>query len=192
MEKQKGQTLIEMLIVLALFGSIGAIGISTAQSVQRRVALSGATSELRATIMYVRAMAIARDRNVAIRFRADDRAWTWTVYEDGDGDGVRNDDISKGKDPQVLAVKRFQYGPAGIGLPSGKVPDPMANNQPLSLRSPVRFNTSMLCSFTRQGEVTNGSVVLSDGSNATIVRVHGTSGRIQVLRWNGTEWKTGV
>jgi len=47
-------------------------------------------------------------------------------------------------------------------------------------------------SFSRNGEVTNGSVVLSDGTHANIVRVHGTSGRIQVLRWNGNVWKTGV
>jgi hypothetical protein len=105
---------------------------------------------------------------------------------------VRNDDINKGTDREIIPPRNFQHGPAGIGLPSGKVPDPMAPGQTLGARSPVRFNTSMLCSFTRQGEVTNGSVVVSDGTNATIVRVHGTTGRIQVWRWNGNGWRAGV
>jgi type II secretory pathway pseudopilin PulG len=192
MEKQQGQSLSELVIVLAMMGTIFGVGIPAVQSIQRSVALSSATSELRGTIMYVRTLAIARDRNIAIRFRAEETAWTWTVYEDGDGDGVRNDDINKGKDRQILPPSRFLFRPAGIGLPRGTVPDPMADGKPLGLRSPVRFNASMLCSFTRKGEVTNGSVVLSDGSNATIVRVHGTSGRIQVLRWNGSTWKSGV
>jgi hypothetical protein len=34
--------------------------------------------------------------------------------------------------------------------------------------------------------------VLTDGTNATIVRVVGTTGRIQVLRWNGNGWRVGV
>ena len=192
MHKQKGQSLVELTIVLTLIGGVSAIGMSAIDSVKRRVALNSATSELRATIAYVRTLAVTRDRNVAIRFRQDNTAWTWTVYEDGDGDGVRNDDIAKGKDRQVFPPRRFQYGPAGIGLPTIPVPDPLAGGQPLGTRSPVRFNTSMLCSFSRNGEVTNGSVVLSDGTLANIVRVHGTSGRIQVLRWNGNVWKTGV
>lgn len=192
MEKQNGQSLSELVIVLAVLGTVMGVGLPAVQSMQRAVALNSATSELRGTIMYVRAMAIARDRNIAIRFRAEERGWTWTAYEDGDGDGVRNDDISTGKDRRILPTARFLFGPAGIGLPEGKVPDPLAGGKPLALRAPVRFNSSMLCSFTRRGEVTNGSVVLSDGRNATIVRVHGTSGRVQVLRWNGTGWKSGV
>src|SRR5687768_418441 len=126
MENQKGQSLIELIVVVALVGGVSVIGMNAIDSVQKRIALNSATSEVRATIQYVRMLAIARDRNVAIRFRAEERAWTWTVYEDGDGDGVRNDDINTGKDREIIAARNFQFGPAGIGLPSGKVSDPMA------------------------------------------------------------------
>ncbi|MEO8378569.1 MAG: GspH/FimT family pseudopilin [Acidobacteriota bacterium] len=192
MQKEKGQTLFELITVLSVMALVTVAGMQAIDAMKRRIALNSATSELRATIMYVRTLAMARDRNVAIRFRQERDAWTWTVYQDGDGDGVRNDDIDKGKDRQILPPRRFQYGPAGIGLPRDPLFDPMASGKLLSARSPVRFNTSMLCSFTRQGEVTNGSVVLSDGTHATIVRVVGTTGRIQVLRWNGNVWRTGV
>jgi hypothetical protein len=49
-----------------------------------------------------------------------------------------------------------------------------------------------LCSFNRHGEVSNGSIVLTDGERAAIVRTYGTTGRVAVLRWNGKEWKLGA
>ena len=192
MQRQEGLSLVELTVAVAIIGIVTLVGGTAIATTNRRIALNSATSELRATVMYVRTLAVTRDRNVAIRFRDDENAWTWTVYEDGDGDGVRNDDIQNGKDRQILPTRRFQYGPAGIGLPGSPVSDPLAAGKTLQARPPVRFNASMLCSFSRQGEVTNGSVVLSDGTYATIVRVHGTSGRIEVWRWNGKGWKSGA
>ena len=191
MQHQKGQSLLEALVVLAILSSVAVTGINVIESVKRRVALRAATSDLRAGFHYVRSLAVARDRNVAIRFRGDGNAWTWAVYEDGDGDGVRNDDISKQIDRELQMPRRFQHAAAGIGLPAGSIPDPM-NGGKLADRPPVRFNASMLCSFSRLGEVTNGSVVISDGIDAVIVQSHGRSGRVSVLQWNGKKWTTGV
>ena len=189
-QQQKGQTLVEALITVSVMSIVVLGAVNTADTVQKRIALRSATSEVRATLMYVRTLAVTRDRNVAIRFRNDARGWTWAVHEDGDGDGVRNDDISKGIDREIQPARRFQYGPAGIGLPDRDLPDPFGGK--LHDRAPVRFNASMLCSFSRAGEVTNGSVVLTDGPHAVIVRVQGQSGRINVLTWNGKKWSTGV
>jgi hypothetical protein len=187
---QSGQSLVEVVVTMAILGLVGMLTGSAIESVQKRIALRSATSEVRATLMYVRTLAVTRDRNVAIRFRNDARGWTWAVVEDGDGDGVRNDDINKGIDREIQPARRFQYGAAGIGLPGVSTPDPFGGK--LEDRPPVRFNASMLCSFSRAGEVTNGSVVLTDGERAVVVRAHGRSGRISVLTWNGRKWITGV
>jgi hypothetical protein len=112
------------------------------------------------------------------------------VYEDGDGDGVRNDDITTGIDRPLDRARVFQYRPVRIGVPSAPIPDP-STGQPLYLRLPVRFGTSQLCSFSRSGEATNGSVVLTDGQSATIIRISGRSALVNVLRWNGSRWVTG-
>jgi hypothetical protein len=55
----------------------------------------------------------------------------------------------------------------------------------------MRFNESTLCSFSREGEGTNGSVVLTDGSLASILRVDGASGRVDIYRWDGWRWRVG-
>jgi prepilin-type N-terminal cleavage/methylation domain-containing protein len=190
MQHQRGQTLIELLFSVAILGSIALIAGNVVEHARRRVAMAGVTSEFRATFMYVRQLAITRDRNVAIRFREEGKGYTWAVYEDGDGDGVRNDDITKKIDRELIAPRLFQHLPARIGLPDQSMPDPM-NGGVLESRPAVRFNSSMLCSFSRVGEVTNGSVVLTDGVNTIIMRVYDRSGRIAVLRWNGKQWITG-
>src|SRR5687768_2425656 len=94
--RQDGFSLMELLVTMAIGTILLLVSLGSIDTAKRAFALNSATSEVRATIQYVRMMAIARDRNVAIRFREEPRAWTWTVYEDRDGDGVRNDDIQKG------------------------------------------------------------------------------------------------
>jgi hypothetical protein len=180
----------ELLVVVSLLGFFVVLGNSSLTQARRNVALLAGTSELRSLFQRVRMLAVSHNRNVAIRFRPAGEAWSWTVYEDGDGDGVRNDDINKGIDFQVGRPRLFQYYPVRIGVPSQPVVDPM-NGQLLSLRLPVRFGNSQLCSFSRDGEATNGSIVLTDGESATIIRIGGTSALINVLRWNGRSWSSG-
>jgi hypothetical protein len=188
---QRGQTLVEIAVVLFITGSTLVVAGSAADSARHRVAIAAATSELRATIQRARALAIAHDRNVAIRFQQDGNDWTWGLYEDGDGDGVRNDDISHKVDRPIMTPRKFQHRPARIGVPVTPVIDP-TNGQPLASRPPVRFGSSMLCSFSREGEASNGSVVVTDGTRAAIVRVQGNAARINVFIWDGKAWKTTV
>ena len=191
MELQKGQSLAELVVVLFIIGSALIATVSAAGSAQKKIALAAATSELRAVFQNTRAVAIAHDRNVAIRFQPDGKQWNWTVYEDGDGDGVRSDDIARGVDIRVSRTRVFQHRPVRIGVPSSPIPDP-ATGRPLSLRLPVRFGISMLCSFSREGEATNGSIVLTDGENTTVIQITGRSALIRVSRWDGKKWVTGV
>lgn len=187
---QRGQSLIELLVTVSLIACLGAAGTITVNRSRRAVGLAAVTSELRAIVQRTRMTAIVHNRNVAIRFRPSGDTWSCTVYEDGDGDGVRNDDIAAGIDRPIAPERVIRFPPARIGTPSTAIPDP-ATGAPLSARSPVRFGVSQLCSFTRRGEVTNGSIVVTDGTTANVVRVHGTSGQIDVERWNGAKWISG-
>ena len=66
--------------------------------------------------------------NVAVKFRtAPDGAVTYTLYRDGDGDGVLNRDIDSGVDPQVEPPRRLSNLGRGFGFgfpPGPPVPDP--------------------------------------------------------------------
>ena len=188
-KQERGHTLVELLIVLAVGGVILTTVWHAVDYARRTVALVSATSELRALFQNTRAIAIAHRRNVAIRFRQDGGQWTWRVYEDGDNDGVHNDDISRGVDVPLSPARTFQYVPARIGVPAETIIDP-TNHEPLASRLPVRFGTSQLCAFSREGESTNGSIVLTDGHNVRIIEIEGHSALIHVLRWDGAHWIT--
>jgi prepilin-type N-terminal cleavage/methylation domain-containing protein len=186
---ERGHSLVELLAVLAIAG-IMLTAVSRAVDYARRTAsLAAATAEMRALFQSTRAIAITHRRYVAIRFRLDGDTWTWRVYEDRNKDGVRNDDIAKGIDVPIGPTRTLQYLPARVGVPSGKITDPM-NGQPLADRLPVRFGTSQLCAFSREGESTNGSLVLTDGHNVRIISIAGHSALISVMRWDGARWIT--
>lgn len=187
---ERGQTLAELTVVLAILGIVVTTGTVGVSSMRRRVALTAATSAIRADMQRARTLAIAQDRSFAIKFRDAGDTWTWTLYRDGDGDGVRNDDINRGIDKPAQRTRRF-LPPARIGLPSGPVPDPF-NGGLLNSRSPIRFTASGLCSFSRSGEASNGSLVMTNGPDAVVMQIHGATARITVLRWNGSRWRTGV
>ncbi|MEA2164514.1 MAG: hypothetical protein QOK37_2641 [Thermoanaerobaculia bacterium] len=187
--QQRGHSLVELLTVLAIAGIMITTITRAVDYARRTAALVASTSEMRALFQSTRAIAIAHRRNVAIRFRQDGDTWTWRVYEDRNKDGVRNDDIARGIDVPISPTRTLPYLPARVGVPSDKIIDPM-NGQPLASRLPVRFGTSQLCAFSREGEATNGSLVLTDGRNVRIISVGGHSALISVMRWDGSRWIT--
>ena len=191
MNQQRGHTLLEVLVVLAILGVFSLVAGYAADSGMRQASLIAGTSELRSVFHEVRMLAVARDRNLGIKFREGGGTWSWSVYEDRDGDGVRNDDINKKVDRKIRGPHRFNHSPTIIGVPPYDVQDPLKPGALLASRQAVRFGTSTLCSFSRQGEATNGSVVITDGVRARIIRVHGTTGRIDVYRWDGKKWRVG-
>lgn len=187
---QRGYTLADLLAAFTVLACMLLVGTSAAARCRRQMALAAATSELRALFQRTRMAAIARNRNVALRFRRSGDTWSATPYEDGDGDGVRNDDIAAGIDRMLEPPHDVAFPPARIGTPSSPIPDPSSPGL-LSARSPVRFGPRQLCSFSRRGEVTNGSIVLTNETSAAIVEIHGGSGQISVRRWNGAKWIDG-
>jgi prepilin-type N-terminal cleavage/methylation domain-containing protein len=188
MEKhERGQSLVELLVTLAIIGMLTALSAAAAVTAYDRLCLGAATAEMRGALANARQLAMARDRNVALKFRFERGEWTWSLHEDGDGDGVRNDDIARGIDRQLEPPRRLARGPARIGLPHASIRDPVTGGR-LDTRSAVRFGNSTLCSVSRDGDVTNGSLVLTDGRRAVLLIVHGTMCRVSVLRYDGERW----
>lgn len=181
--RSAGFSLAELLVVLAIVATIVCVSIPSMQTMRRRDAVRAAARRMETVIRFVRSRAIVRHANSAVKFRHDPDGWVWLVYDDGDGDGVRNNDIRRGVDPLVRGpeVLLDPDGPVAIALPPFPIRDPDSSRRLGPKAKAVRFNRSSLCSFSPIGGGTSGSVFMTDGSEmVAAIRVLGTSGRVRI------------
>lgn len=186
MRKHNGFTLIELLITLAIIGLTVAIAVPNLQALRRRAAVRTAASEIRSIFRAARARAITRGANTGVKFTRGAYDWQYSIYDDGDGDGIRNDDIQRGVDRRVTAPQYMIRGAelASISIPASVRVDPDGAAMPANA-SPVQFGTSTICSFSPLGESTPGTIYLADAAGlAYCVRVFGGTAKVRVLRYD--------
>lgn len=186
-QRASGFQLIEASIVLGLLGLLISLVTPDLIRLSARQRVIAAAAELAGTLHLARATAYRLSTNVGVKFRTDTKGQvTFTLYRDGDGDGVLTADIESGEDPPVGPIRRLNHlGPGvGFGFPPPPAPtDPADPGQRLEdLHDPIRFNRSDIASFDSLGASTPGSLYVSDRkSEIAVVRVLGRTGRIRIL-----------
>lgn len=187
---QGGFQLIELVVALAVLGALVLMGVPSLLRGTADLRLHMAAGEVVGVLRMSRSFALRYGANVAVKFRTDARgAVTFTVYRDGDGDGVLNKDIDRGTDPQVVPAQGLKFfgRDVGFGFPPGPAPmDPGSPGHRLDrLDDPIRFNDSDLASFSPLGTSTPGSAYLRDGSGHLMaVRVLNRTGKVGVLTYD--------
>lgn len=185
--RDTGFQLAELLVVLAVASLAASLGLPSLLRASGRLRVELAAAELTGALRTCKASAVRLDTNVAVKFRTlDTGAVTFTLYRDGDGDGVRNADIDSGVDPQVAPARQLAHlgRQVGFGFPPGPPPrDPGDPSRRLdNLEDPIRFNRSDLASFSPLGGSTPGSLYLTDRTiHLAVVRVFGRTGKVKVL-----------
>jgi len=182
-----------MLVVLALLGILATAGVPRFLEWSRHLKLDLAAGELVGVLRLARSYAVRHSTKVGVKFRPGDGSRvTYTLYRDGDGDGVLTADIEAGVDPAVgLSRELSHFGSfARFGFPPGPAPrDPGNPSRRLDrLDDPIRFNRSDIASFNHLGGSTPGSLYLTDGRYLlSVVRVFGRTGKVKVMRYNPEE-----
>lgn len=185
--RQTGFSLIELVAVVSIVAIIVLISIPAFGSMRRQMAVRAASAELRTIFHLARSRAIARGRNCGLKFLQVDGEWKFALYDDGDGDGVRNDDINRGVDKMARPPRSVfpQSRIVTIGLLDIPIRDPDGDRMRIDA-SPVAFNRSAICSFSPVGEATPGTIYITDqGRNLWAVRVLGATARVRMLRYDG-------
>jgi type II secretory pathway pseudopilin PulG len=185
----KGFQLAELTVVLAVLAFLATLGAPPLLRASGDLRLRLAADELVSVLRLARSWAVRHSANVAVKFRTDrDGTVTFTLYRDGDGDGVLNRDIDAGVDPQVEPPRRLSNLGRGFGFgfpPGAPPPDPGSPGHTLPTSDPIRFNESDLASFSPFGTATPGSLYLTDGlRRLAVVRVANRAGSLRILTYD--------
>jgi prepilin-type N-terminal cleavage/methylation domain-containing protein len=183
MQQQRGFTLVEVVVVIAIAGILAAVGIGmTTTSVRMYRGESGAT-RLEGSLKRHRGGALARRRDIEIQFLPPNQVRS--VQRPGLGDAD--------PDPRVLETLTLE---GGIEFRTfDEIPDTpnaFGNGAAVTLGGlePVMFASEGMFMDVAANPV-NATILLgieNDPLSASAVTVLGTTATIERWRWNGTSW----
>ena len=149
-----------------------------------------AARELASTFRLLRAEAVAVRRSRGLWFDDGPRGWRFRVVADGNGNGLRTDEIRDGTDPTLEGPFHLQdrvehVGPGFPGPGPYTTPPPGAGTLD-DLADPIKFGRSDVVSFSPLGRSSSGTVYLDDGAGGLwAVVLYGPTVRVRIWCWDG-------
>ncbi len=177
-----GFSVLDLLFASTAVCVVCAIAIPQTLSTIERSRGLAAARYLAMRMTLARAQAVSRSTTIALRFVEGSQGISVSVFQDGNRNGVRAQDIALQIDrPIDAAVLLSDLFP---GVEIGLTPQTPGTD-------PVQLGGSNILSFTPRGTATSGSVYVR-GRDGTqwVVRVLGATARSRVLRFVPTsgEW----
>lgn len=177
-------SLLEVIFAAGVFATASMIAVQPITAAIDDVRARSAARHLSGRLQQARALAVLRSSHVAIRFTQSGDGYSFAVYADGNGNGVRTADIGDGVDlpigPELRLTDHFpgvEFG-AWQGLPaleSGSTPPG---------NDPIRIGTSDLLTFSALGTATPGTLYFGTARHQYALRIFGETGRTRLLRFN--------
>jgi hypothetical protein len=186
--KQHGFTLLEAAVVafLILAFAIGAAPALKAYSVE--ASLLGAGRVFKAEFRKAHSMAVKQGVYTAIRFeRAGDQAF-YSIYADGNGNGVRTREIHSGVDRRVAGPLPLHGGAASVRVAINPGVPAIPPDRGFLTGDPIQFGSSGLLSFSPFGTATPGTFYLAGEGVQAAVRVTPGSARVRLMTCRGKTW----
>jgi prepilin-type N-terminal cleavage/methylation domain-containing protein len=188
MRASKGFTLAELLVVLAVIGIAVAVGLPSAAAIRESGRAEAGARLLAARLSDQRWKSVAAHGTRGLQFRRLAGRWSFREVADGNGNGLRTAEITRGVDrplgPDVRLESLVEHVTIGIP-PGGPYPEAPPGTQLLSAGDdPVRFGASDLVSFGPYGTTSSGTLYVTDGRGGLCaVVLFGPSSRLRVWRY---------
>ena len=177
-------TLGELAVVLGLCATGAATVLPQLLTGLDDARVAGAARYLSSRLAESRLDAIARTREVAVRFAPANGTYSFTVYIDGNRNGVQTRDIQRGIDKPVRGPEMLgdNFRSVVFGTQPGLPPIDAGGAAPGS--DPIKLGAGNSVSFSPRGSATSGTIYLTGPSRAQYaVRVSGVTGKIRVYRF---------
>jgi type II secretory pathway pseudopilin PulG len=184
-EVLRGYSLVELTIVIGLVATLSAITAPPLLTNLDDFRTAGAVRHMTARLQAARMEAILRSADVALRFSATPGGYTYAVFQDGNGNGVRTRDIQRGTDRQIQAPERLhdQFTGVDFGTLPGLPPIDPGGSPPGD--DPIRLGPSDALTFSALGTSSSGSLYIRGQRTAQYaIRVLGESGKTRLLKFD--------
>jgi hypothetical protein len=135
--------------------------------------------------------AVRRSTNAAMQFVSLGTGYSFGSYLDGNGDGVRAQDIRNGVDRRLGAVERLPDNSAGVDFGLLPALPPVDSDSPPPGTDPIKLGSSSLLSCSSLGSSSSGSVYIRGRRVQYVIRILGDTGRSRVLKFDplSSHWK---
>jgi type II secretory pathway pseudopilin PulG len=180
---EAGLTLLELVFVVALMAVLAAVAVPLTSDALDDARTGAAARYVAGQIVSSRLDAVNRSHDVALRFEASIPDYRVVRYIDGNGNGVRTTDITRG-------IDRPDGVPRQIGDDFPNVRFALAESLPDAdgVRGTgsdgVRIGVARILTMSPDGTATSGTLYLQGRRAQYAVRVLGATGRTRVLRYD--------
>jgi type II secretory pathway pseudopilin PulG len=184
-EGSQGYSLVELLFALTLLVTLGGLAVPQLLATVDHVRAAGAVRYLTTRLHQVRMEAVVRSRAVALQITQTSEGYNFAAYVDGNGDGIRTQDIQNGADPRITRPERLPDRFSGVDF--GVIPElPSPDGSSTTPGSdPIKLGSGNILTFTPFGTSSSGSLyVRSQGNAQYVIRILGETGKARVLRFD--------
>jgi Tfp pilus assembly protein FimT len=176
-----GLSLIEVLLALSLTMAAAGVAVPAMLEITRGLRLRAAASLAAGYLQHARLEAIRRSMNVGVRFRDAGGDWTFGMFGDTNGNGIRTADILSGVDVALDAELAFSARAPSVRIARQPgVPDVNGAQG----GEAVRFGAGGIASFGADGSASSGSMYLTDGRTQIAITVTPATGRVRTRQWD--------
>ena len=186
---ERGHTLPEVLTALAILLVAASVAIPHLKAYSVEAHLLAAGQTFRGEFRKAQSIAVRSNTQTAIRFESGPQGPAYSVYMDGNHNGVRSVDIAAGRDRRIAGPLPLNAGAADVrvGINPG-VPAIPPDSGVLDPADPIRFGSSNMLSFSPYGTATPGTFYLAGVGQQAAVRVTGGSARVRLMVCRGNRW----
>jgi type II secretory pathway pseudopilin PulG len=186
---ERGYSLPEGAVVIAIAMLLAALGVPTLRAYSVEAQLLGAGREFKSRFLKARSTAVRLSVETAIRFEPQTDAVYYSIYIDGNFNGVLSAEIESGIDKRIEGPFLLTSGAPDVrvGINPG-VPAIPPDTGELDPSDPIRFGPSDILSFSPLGTATPGTFYIATRWMQGAVRVSPGSARVALLTCRNRMW----
>jgi type II secretory pathway pseudopilin PulG len=186
----RGYSLVEMIVVVAILMTLAAVAAPSLRAYSVESQLLGVGRVFRSTFLKARSTAARRNTYTAIRFERRPEGIFYSVYVDGNSNGVLASEIATGIDTRIEGPFLLTSGAPDVRVAIAPgTPAIPPDSGLLDTGDPIRFGSSDTLSFSPLGTATPGTFYLSGVGAQGAVRVTPATGRVRLMVCRGGRWR---